>query len=475
MVKHLIKFSASYTVIEGLQKGILFLMTPIFTFYMSPEEYGIVATILMIVPFFIVFFSLSIQASIIRYYFKYKDNPEKLKDFLGTNFILLIITTVSISTFIYLFGELFFKYFFSEVQFRPYIVYALIIGATQPIIIVYISLLKAIQNLKLYMLVFNLYFILQILLIYIFVVILNLNNNGYLLSLVISNILFVFIVFILIKNTINICFKNEYIKETLKYCLPIIPVDGIGLINSMIDRYYILKFIGLSGVGVYFIGYQVALIVSLISRAINSAYTPLFFQRYESGNNNYDDIYKLGEYFVYVSGIIALSITTVTPLLISLLFNDEYIHAQDVVIYLSFSYSLTSIYFLNTNALSLEVELVKFKTIGIFIGAIITFILSYYMTKYYGLIGAAISTLIGFFITTLILIFVVIKKTKFKFSNFKSILFLIVLFLIGLIGLELDVMLYHILFTIVMGTFTLLVFEYKQILRILNGNNNFNK
>jgi len=475
VIKHLIKFSASYAGIEGLQKGVLFLMTPLFTFYMSPKEYGVVATILMIVPFLIVIFSLSIQASIVRYYYKYKDNKEDLKDFLGTNFILLSITTVSISTFIYLFGELFFSYFFSEVPYEPYIVYALIIGATQPIIIVYISLLKAMQNLKLYMLVFNSYFLLQILLIYTSVVIFNLNNNGYLLSLVIVNILFAIIVFILIKNSINICFKIKYIKETLKYCLPIIPVDGIGLVSSMVDRYYILKFVGLAGVGVYFIGYQVALIVSLISRAINSAYTPMFFNRYESNNNNYDDIYKVGEYFVYVTGIIALSITNVTPLLVSFLFADTYMHAKDVVIYLSFSSALTSIYFLNTNALSLEPELVKFKTIGILVGAIITIVLSYYMSKYYGLVGAAISTLIGFFITTLILIFIVRIKTQFRFSNAKSILFLVFLFSIGLIGLKIEIILYKVIFTAVMILLSLSIFEYKQILRILNGNNNFDK
>jgi len=72
MLKRLIKFSISYTVIEGVQRGILFLLLPIFTHYMTPEEYGIVSTSLILISFLSIFFSLAIQSAISRYYHKSK-------------------------------------------------------------------------------------------------------------------------------------------------------------------------------------------------------------------------------------------------------------------------------------------------------------------------------------------------------------------------------------------------------------------
>jgi len=472
MLKKLIKFSASYTFIEGIQKGIVFFITPIITRYMSSEEYGIVATILMLIPFYIVFFSLSIHSAIARYYFKYKNSSVELRNFLGTSIILIALVSFSISIFLYLIGKPFFIYFLPSIQFSPYIVYSLIIASSQVIVIAYFSLLKSMQKLKLYIWIFNLYFSTQITLILYLVIILKLNAYGYILSLVISNVAFMLIVLVLIKKDINLCLKTKYIKEILSYSLPIIPVDGIGLVSSLADRYYLLKFVGLSSVGVYFVGYQLALVISLINRAINSAYVPIFFNRYESDNNNYDDIYRIGEYFVYFSGFLALFSSIAAPDLIYLLFDESYYKASEVIVYLNFSFSLTSIYFLNTNVLSLEAEYIKLKTIGIIVGAIITVLLSYYMTKYYALVGASVSTLIGFFITTLILIMIVRLKTDFKFKNLKSIIFLISCFSISEIALLFNKIYYSMLIGILLFIITMALFEYKVLLRRLNGNFN---
>jgi len=473
VIKKLIKFSASYTAIEGLQKGILFVLTPFFTLYMSPQEYGVIATILMIIPFFLAIFSLTLQSSISRYYYKYQSNPEQLKDFLGTNFILLTLVSISFALISFLFLEHFFIYIFPDIEFNPYIIYALIIGASQPIMIAYFALLKAMQNLKMYIIVFNFYFSMQIFLMIISIVYFDMKHNGYILSIVITNLFFVTIVFIFIYNQINFCLKNKYIKESLSYSLPIIPVDGIGLISTMIDRYYILKFIGLAGVGVYFVGYQVALIVNLITRAINSAYLPMFFSKYENNETDYNEIYRIGEFMVYISALIALVLSVFSPILIELLFDKSYAEAKNVIIYLSFSSAFTSVYFLNTNVLSLEVVLVKLKTIGIIIGAIISVVLGFFMTKYCGLVGAAISTLSGFVITTLILIYIVNKKTNFNFHNMRSITFLIIMFIVGHIAIDISSIIYKIIFLFFTVLFVMYIYEKKLILGVLHGNFNF--
>lgn len=468
MLRKILRFSASYAAVEGFQKGILFLLLPIFTRYMTPDEYGVVASILMLVPFLIVIFSLSIQASISRYYFKYKNNEEELRVFLGTNFTLLGLVSLSMMLITLFFGRGIFELLFDEINFEPYVIYALIIGFSQPIIIAYFSLLKSMQNIRLYMILFNSYFAMQITLMLITIVNLDLRHDGYILSVLFTNLLFLIFVFILLFNKVKFGLNKKYIKESLTYCLPIIPVDGIGLISSLIDRYFILKFISLAAVGVYFVGYQIAMLVSLIALAINSAYTPIFFEKYESGDEDFERIYKIGDYIVYFTSCTALIISVLSSYIITLMFSHEYSSSDNVVVYLSFIGALRSVYFLNTNVLSLEPNLVKLKTIGIIVGTIATALLGFVMTRDFGLEGAAISTMLGFFITTLILIAIVRRKTTFKFNNFKSILFIIFIFMLTLFCQNIDSVIYKSILVFLIPMFTLILFEKEKFKKVIN-------
>lgn len=444
MIKQLIKFAFSYTAIEGSQRGVLFLLLPLFTSYMTPDEFGIVSTSLIIISFLSVLFSLAIHSAIARYYFKYEKDPEELKEFLGTNFIFLTAFSFSIGILLVLLGEPISHLLFEEIAFDPYIIYTLSIVASQVVILAYFSLLKAMQRLRLYAVVFNTYFLVQITLMAVLITQYELKQDGYLLGILITNIAFIPIVFFLLREHIVFTLKIKYIKESLDYSLPIIPVDLIGNVNRLIDRYYILLFIGLGGVGVYYIGVQIASLIHLVALAINSAYTPMFFKKYENSiNEDYQDIYRLADLIVFVMGAVAAIFIIIAPLLLTL-FDKAYQEALTVILYLGFSGALTSVYFLNTNVLSLEPRLVKLKTIGIIFGAVINVILGYILTKYHGIEGAAISTLIGFFMTTLILVFIVKKKTAFTFDNSKYLLYLGFLFLL-LVIIEDMQMLYQLL------------------------------
>ncbi len=481
MFKQLIKFSFSYSVIEGVQKGILFLLIPVFTHYMSTEEYGIVSTVLMVIPFLSIIFALTIQASIGRYYFKYEKEPEKMKDFLGSVFCFQIIFSACLGLLTVFWGKKILIFFFKEVEFNPYIIYAIIISVLQPIMISYFTLLKTKQHLKMYIFIFNLYFVLQILLMTVSIVFLRMKQDGYLLSLLISNIVGVLIVFVLLFKDVNIVIKKEYLVESLRYSLPIIPVDGVSLVNSLVDRFYILKFIGLASVGIYYVGVQISSIIALIALAINSAYVPMFFKHYESGDKNHQKIYRLGDLTIYFIGSLTAVVVIFSYYFINIFFNEGYQKANSIILYLCFLSAIKSVYFLNTNVLSLEVRLIRLKTLAILLGAGINIIIGYFLTKHFSIIGAAISTLIGFSVTTFMLIYLVLKKTTFRFNNLKYLSFILYLFLICFYTIKIDTS--NIVFSIIIkltillfaiGTF-LLVLEHKTIKKRLNGYINIKK
>ena len=89
--KRVISNSIIYTISGLLQKCFSFFLLPLYTAYLTTEDYGITSlssTFIMTMSFIV---SLSLFNSIMRFYVDYKQDQTKLKRFYGTvsNFVLL--------------------------------------------------------------------------------------------------------------------------------------------------------------------------------------------------------------------------------------------------------------------------------------------------------------------------------------------------------------------------------------------------
>jgi O-antigen/teichoic acid export membrane protein len=289
----------------------------------------------------------------------------------------------------------------------------------------------------------------------IFIIQLDLKQDGYLLAILISNILFLAIATYLILPEITFQVDLKYFKEVFSYSLPIIPFEVIGITCRMVDRYYILIFIGLSGTGIYFVGVQISNIINLIILAINSAYTPILFKKYENlKNEDFSDIYRLADFIIFIVLSVTVAIILIYPFFIKL-FSPEYKEIEDFIIYLVFSSALSAIYVMNVNILSLKREWIKFQTISVSIGTLINIIIGYFLIKNYGLTGAAISTLVSFSISTLVIVFIVNIKTDFNgFSSLKYFLLFLIMFILVNISIKIE----YVYILVILGSYLLFLF-----------------
>lgn len=415
-IRKILNLSMIYAFIEGAQKGFLFLLTPLLTASMSSDEYGVVATVLMLVAFLTILSSLCMQGALSRYYHRYSYRQE-VKDFLSSVLIFIFSFPIFFGVILSVFSKDIFSILFPELEFYPYVILGIWIACTQPIIISIFSYIKAKQDVKWYAILFNAYFSVQTAFIIYNVIIDHGNSFGYMKGVLLSNIVFIFILIGYVIRDIGFVFKIKYIKESLVFSLPIVPANSMSLMATMSDRYFLTKFSGMSTVGIYFLGYQVSALGSLIALSINSAYTPFFFKNYE--RRDLKSIYRVSTYFMY--GVIWFSfiLSLCSKYIFVFMFKPEYFIAYKISIILSLLTGLKGIYFVNVNALSLDSKLIRLKMVVVFIGAIVTFVMGYYLTKNYGLIGAAFSTMIGFLVTTLLMCFCVLKFTELRFQIYR--------------------------------------------------------
>lgn len=420
MIKKFLKHSMLYALVEGGQKGLLFLMTPILTYYMSPEEYGLVSSSLMIVSFLAVIVSLSIHGAINRHYYSYDGENRRL--YLSSVFTCLVGVSILFFCVLLLISPRVFPFIFPEITYKPYVFYIISISVIQPILTALITLFKIKQDFRAFFIFYNAYFFSQIVLLLIFVVVMGFEANGYLLAVILSNSLFSIMGLIYLYDLVGFGFKVEYVKKTLSYSLPLMPVDLLALVNSLIDRYYILTFLGIAGVGVFYIGVQISALIVLLTLAINSAYVPLFFKALEDDNEMYANLYMLADLFVAFSCCVFVFVAIFGGDFVHFFYSDEFWGISSAIPLMSLTAGMTSIYFINTNILSSELKLIKIKIMIIVFGVMLNLSLGWKLTQLYGLYGAALSTLLSSVMVILLFISVVKIFTKFKFNNYRHFL-----------------------------------------------------
>lgn len=81
-MSQLLKNTAYYTIGNFTSKAVNFLLLPLYTSYLTPDEYGIVNSMEVFSNILLIFFTLGLERAIYRLYHDFKTTKGQ-KDFLG--------------------------------------------------------------------------------------------------------------------------------------------------------------------------------------------------------------------------------------------------------------------------------------------------------------------------------------------------------------------------------------------------------
>ncbi|MDD4940271.1 MAG: oligosaccharide flippase family protein, partial [Candidatus Omnitrophica bacterium] len=115
IARRLGKNSTIYTFSNVVTKAINFLLLPLYTRFLSPHDYGIFAVVSSIGVFLSIFLLLALDGAMCRFYFEYRNEPEKLKEFWGTIICVISILCFTIGGMFLLFGEVLLKPFIGTI------------------------------------------------------------------------------------------------------------------------------------------------------------------------------------------------------------------------------------------------------------------------------------------------------------------------------------------------------------------------
>lgn len=212
------------------------------------------------------------------------------------------------------------------------------------------------------------------------------------------------------------------LKGYLAFSVPQIPSGMLIWIISASDRYFITHFLNLSQVGIYSASYSLGNLISFFYMPIGFVLLPTVSKFWEGGKplmvKNY---FKYStRVFLFLAIPAAAGLYILSQPLLSILTTSEYMVGGSLVLLVSLGAVLFGIYNLNVYIIYL-VQQTKWLPLMVAVAAVINVGINVVLIPQIGIIGAAISTIVSFFVLAVIVTVrarrAISYKIEFKFLS----------------------------------------------------------
>jgi O-antigen/teichoic acid export membrane protein len=429
--KKLIKGTSIYTIAQLFTKSGSILLLPVFTRLLTPEEYGIIGLLNPIISFIPLFFVFGLYVAQMRNHIKMKDNLEKWSGYIFT--LNLFLWVVNLLIFVFLvspFGIKTLGYIidYDKVSFYPYVVITLIIGFINVFNLMAKNYFQTLHKFKKIgissILSFLISSISAVMLIYYF----NLGALGKLIGNLLG-VLFIFIFLYLnyIKNTkINFLLSN--LKSSLYLGVPVVANSIVGTIINYSDRIVLANYLTMDIVGIYSLAYTGGMVLLVFNNSFMNAWTPMFYNLLEGDNKRkFKIIKKTFTSFILASSFICLIGSMFGRELIYFFLPLSYNRTVEFLPYVLVGMVFSGVvHFLGKFFIYFNES--KFIPIISVFSAMINLSINILYIPKHGAIVAAISTIISYVFTSLLMLIII--RIKYKDINFEYIKIVIIIFIL---------------------------------------------
>ena len=383
------KASLWFVVCNIINKGIAFITTPVFTRFLTQEEFGVVNVYFSWVSIITIFATLELATGVFnKAMIKYENDKD---GYTSVSLTVASVTTVA----------LFLLYFVSRKYCNP------ILGIETPLVVllfiqIFFSTPVSLWSIRkrfeyeykgivIVTVLSNLLgTVLNLFLIFSFP---EYHIYDRILGTIIVNVIINIILIIDIYKKGKKIFDVSYCKYALNYNMPLIPHYLSQQVLEQSDRIMIDKFCGSVDVALFSLSYQVASIMKIVINAIHASFMPWTFQSLKE--KNYKAIGQRTFQIEILIGVMCILASLFAPEMVLILGGESYMSAIYIVPAVSMSVLFLSIYSFFGN-IEFYFEKTKFSMIASMIVAVLNIVLNYIFIKKYGFVAAGYTTLASY-------------------------------------------------------------------------------
>ena len=211
--------------------------------------------------------------------------------------------------------------------------------------------------------------------------------------------------YIMIKHKyIILDFCQERILAFLRFSIPLLPhVIGLWVINA-IDRYFVANMVGMAEAGVYTVAYSIAMIVGIVHDSLLKAWSPIFYKKINEADRLAEVKHKLVKYTYYyflLSILMGLIFCIFAPPFMRIFVGEKFRGGSAYIFWIVMGYTFNGMY-KTVAGYIYHVNLTYILAMITLLAAIINIVLNYILIRAYGAVGAAQATFIAFLLSYII-------------------------------------------------------------------------
>ena len=382
-----------YGITNALNAAIPFFLLPILTHYLLPKDFAIIALFQALTSFLMPFVSLNFTSAVsVNYFYREKF---KFDEYIFNGLFILFISGLTFCTFIFLLRDGISELFdFPAPWLLWVVIYVMFFKVVELMTVIWRVQSKPLPFgiLKISMT------ILELILAVTLIVSVQMNWEGRIISMISSVLVFALVVsFILVrKKLLSFRINKSYIKDILRFGVPLIPHSIGGILIVFSDRIFIVKMVGEEALGLYSVGYQVGMIVSLIQNSFNQAWTPYFYGKLKEGSEAVKlKIVKFTYAYFAMMLFLVLVINLLEGFIFEYFIGEKFQNAMIFVFWITLAFAINGMYKMLVNYFfylkrTITVSIITFSA------ATLNLILNYFLIKENGALGAAQAAVIAF-------------------------------------------------------------------------------
>ncbi len=406
--------SILYTINGLIQNCFSFIMLPLYTAYLTTNDYGITSLAENFISVMSYMCAFSMYTAVTRFYVEYKDDKNKLKRFYGTVSLFVFLSALTYFLLFLVFRQQLSKYIFAGVSFYPIVFVCLIEMLFHCQRVIYESILQSQHKaLKFSIVSFSLFLVKIILTVY-FVVFRKMGALGVILAAAVHVVLFyiVFLTDMILGKAIHFCIDKQLLKTTLKYSVPIMPHNLSTHIATLFSKIVIGSSVSLGAVGVFSIATKFGDVSDVVQSYVNNAYGPWLYEKLHDRDEDYKaTIRDVAGLLTSVIGLFCIGLALFSQEVIVLLIDKSYNEAWKFIPFIVGVYVIKITYYFYVNILFYFKEASKWLFSATLSSSIINVVLSALIIPKYGVYGSIFADAVSMLIRITIVVFI---STKFE-------------------------------------------------------------
>ena len=381
-----------YALSAVAQKALQFLLLPVYARVLTSEEFGIQANLQLLSALLFGTLALGLPSAILKCYHRDFKTEYERQRVLGTALLLALPVLMLGTVTIWLSAPWISNFLLKTDAYALLVRIAACTGFFAGILALINARIRAEERAVAYCISTFTQFLLALVLNILFVVQMDMGVQGILLGNLLSNAAVVPLAFWLVRQSSTVGFKLSMAKPLLHFGIQLVPTFFAAFVIDQSDRWFVTHLVSLEAAGIYYVGYQVGMVLQLAIVWPFQLAWPAFAFGISNEDGHRATFAKMLSYLIAAMAWVILGLSLASRAGLELLVTDKLSSAYRVVPLIAVAYAMNGIQHCVAPAIHIHGK-TRYLSYLTALAAALNLLLNTFWVPRWGMMGAAYATI----------------------------------------------------------------------------------